>query len=259
MTSSMNYLRQFLNAFASQGPSVRVFFPDQKELLVATQGKAMDPNAGSWTPKAVFDKASFKLDYLTRPTGLLDIGIDLNKARPARLRTGFIRAMEKPPLPLPQVNVASRAKETDKLFVAAYPHFSPNEILAVEELWRGAARDSGRPVVVFNGELDRLRGGYYPGIFYPKIAKISREWVPRFTTAYYIHNFKSTTAPGTLFRCYPGPWQVLRRYGPDVGVRAAWGLTASDCSRPENWSSCLCRTQGRYGRGTTCHLCGTWP
>lgn len=36
------------------------------------------------------------------------------------------------------------------------------EMIAVEELWEGAAKDSGRPIIVFNGELDRIRSGYYP-------------------------------------------------------------------------------------------------
>ena len=36
------------------------------------------------------------------------------------------------------------------------------EIIAVGELWRGAARDTQRPIILFNAELDRIRSGYYP-------------------------------------------------------------------------------------------------
>jgi hypothetical protein len=45
------------------------------------------------------------------------------------------------------------------MFVIAYPHFDPREMIAVEELWRAAARDNGRPIIVFNAELDRIRSG----------------------------------------------------------------------------------------------------
>jgi len=69
------------------------------------------------------------------------------------------------------------------------------------------------PILVFNGELDRIVSGYYPPLFYPKVAAAGRELLdvatnPGFVTAYYIKNFKSRT-PGTLFRCFPGPWTVL--------------------------------------------------
>jgi len=40
-----------------------VHFPSQ-EMQVALRGKAMDPNAGSWTIDPVFDGSSFKFGYL---------------------------------------------------------------------------------------------------------------------------------------------------------------------------------------------------
>ena len=133
------------------------------------------------------------------------------------------------------------------------------EMLAVEELWAGAACDSGRPVIVFNGgcrrvkilttcavlhrkrravqwskphsmaphhvrmmlssrclplppprgvhmqsgarkgrpcgaagEVDRIRSGYYPALFYPKIGRLATNLLPQMTTVYYIHNFKGS-------------------------------------------------------------------
>ena len=66
------------------------------------------------------------------------------------------------------------------------------EMIAVEELWQGAAKDSGRPIIVFNGELDRIRSGYYPAFFYPKLGKLAKTFIPNFTQAFYIHNFKGS-------------------------------------------------------------------
>ena len=62
----------------------------------------MDPNAGSWNIDAVWNSTAFQLDYLTKPSGLLDIGIDINKFDPA-----------------------TRVKPSDKLLIAAYPHYDP--------------------------------------------------------------------------------------------------------------------------------------
>jgi len=124
---------------------------------------------------------------LMQPTGLMDFGIDLNKQP-----------------------MMAKIKPTDAIFVMAYPHFNIDEILYVEELWRGLSDEEMKPIVVFNGELDRIRSGYYPGLFYPKIGKISKTFIPQFTQVYYIHNFKGSH-PGALFRRYPEPWQVLKR------------------------------------------------
>ena len=91
-----------------------------------------------------------------------------------------------------QVKVAERAQRSDERFICAYPHFNVNEMLAVEELWEGAARDTDRPVIIFNGEIDRIRSGYYPALFYPKIGKLAKNMLPHVETIYYIHNFKGS-------------------------------------------------------------------
>ncbi|CAI5515052.1 unnamed protein product [Closterium sp. Naga37s-1] len=117
MTSSMRLLRQYCLMFAAQGPppsSVRLFFPDANELPAAQE---------------VFEDTAFPLDCLTKPTGLEDIG--------------FSRK-----LPL-----ADRVAASDRLFVAAYPYFNVNEMLAVDDLYRDVASKKGQPIIVFNGEL----------------------------------------------------------------------------------------------------------
>lgn len=187
MTASLRYLRQFLRAWQSQASTTRVFFPDDKELAVALHGRAMDPGAGSPGVEAVFENTSFKMGFLTKPNAFLDLGLNIGK-----------------------VNPAEQVRPEDKLLVAAYPYFNVNEMLAVEELFQQAVRRRGRAIVVFNGELDRIRSGYYPAVFYPKVAALNRTLLPSCQTAYYIKNFKGTR-PGTLFRAYPGPWQVFRR------------------------------------------------
>ena len=61
----------------------------------------MDPAAGSAQLTPVFETSRFQLDFLMKPTILMDIGIDINK---------------KP--------ISEKIKETDEIFVIAYPHFN---------------------------------------------------------------------------------------------------------------------------------------
>lgn len=184
MTYSMGYLRQFCRSFQQNAAATRIFFPDKKEMEVAKTGKGIEEESGP-----VFDVTKFQLDYLTTPSGLLDIGIDFSK-----------------------VDITTRARRTDELYIIAYPHFNVNEMIAVDELYQKIAKDASCPIIVFNGELDRIRSGYYPALFFPKLGKLAKSFIPNFESAYYIHNFKGSRG-GVLFRAYPDPWQVLRRHG----------------------------------------------
>ncbi len=37
---------------------------------------------------------------------------------------------------------------------------------------------TARPLIVFNGELDRIRGGYYPAFAFGELAKLSKTFIP---------------------------------------------------------------------------------
>ena len=165
----------------SEVERLRVFFPDEGEMKLAAGDAEGWPAAG------------FRLDYLTRPTVLLDVGLDILKTP-----------------------IAERCQQDDAAFICPYPSFNVNEILAVRELSDTVAAAAKKPIVVFNGEIERLRSGYYPGVFYPKLARLSKEWLPGFEAAYYLRNFKGSR-PGALFRAYPGPWQVWSRSPGEPG------------------------------------------
>ncbi|KAG0579260.1 hypothetical protein KC19_4G086200 [Ceratodon purpureus] len=179
MTTSIVLMKEFCTIFKDESPTTRIFFPDMKDMELAKT--------------SIFDGTSFKLDYLTKPNGLEDFG--------------FGR----------KVKMADRVQASDKVFVVAYPYFNVNEMIAVEELYKDSAAASKRPIIIFNGELDRIRSGYYPAFFYPKLGSIAKEFLPKFETVYYIHNFKGRSG-GVLFRMYPGPWQVLQRVKDDKYV-----------------------------------------
>ncbi|KAH9686993.1 DUF1995 domain-containing protein [Citrus sinensis] len=106
--------------------------------------------------------------------------------------------------------MADRVKPEDEMFLVTYPYFNVNEMLVVEELYKEAVFNTARKLIIFNGELDRIRSGYYPSFFYPKLAALSKTLFPVMETIYYIQYFKGRNG-GTLFRCYPGSWKVLKK------------------------------------------------
>lgn len=169
MNTSIVLMKEFCTIFKNEAPTTRIFFPDAKDMESAES--------------SIFDGTSFKLDYLTKPNGLEDFG--------------FGR----------KVKMADRVRASDKAFVVAYPYFNVNEMIAVEELYKDSAAASNRPIIIFNGELDRIRSGYYPAFFYPKLGSIAKEFLPKFETVYYIHNFKGRSR-GVLFR-YDLPCSIL--------------------------------------------------
>lgn len=172
MSYSSNYLRQFTRMFMEEAEATRIFFPDDKEL------EMQRGESGTW------EATKFQLDFLTKPSGFLDIGVDISNYDPV-----------------------SHIRETDKYFIAAYPSFDPRELVAADKVWQFAKE---KTLIFFNAELDRLRSNYYPGLFYPNMARLSRDMIPQVESVYYIHNFKGSQG-GILFRAYPGPWQVLLR------------------------------------------------
>ncbi|KAF3447855.1 hypothetical protein FNV43_RR08561 [Rhamnella rubrinervis] len=174
MTGSMQLIRDFCDRFIipEKSTRTRIFFPEANEVKFARN--------------SAFEGASFKLDYLTKPSFFEDFGFS------------------------EKVKMTDRVKPEDELFLVAYPYFNVNEMLVVEELYKDAVMNTNRKLIIFNGELDRIRTGYYPPFFYPKLAALSKTLFPKMETVYYIHNFKGRNG-GVLFRCYPGPWKVLRK------------------------------------------------
>jgi len=68
-------------------------------------------------------------------------------------------------------------------------------------------------MVIVNGALDKLRGGYYPPFVFPKLAASVNRFFTKFETAFYLKPISDKGVYGWLYRVYPEPWQlVLQRY-----------------------------------------------
>ncbi|KAF3328293.1 protein LOW PSII ACCUMULATION 3 [Carex littledalei] len=176
MTESMLLTRGYCDRLIppEKTTKTRIFFPEANEVGFAR--------------RSAFEGSTLKLDYLTKPSLFEDFGFTT------------------------KVKMADRVKPEDELFLVAYPYFNVNEMLVVEELYNEAVVGTERKLIIFNGELDRIRSGYYPPFFYPKLAVLAKTFLPKLETVYYVHNFKGRKG-GILFRSYPGPWKVLRKLG----------------------------------------------
>mmetsp|Transcript_34988 Transcript_34988/g.85749 ORF Transcript_34988/g.85749 Transcript_34988/m.85749 type:complete len:268 (-) Transcript_34988:2036-2839(-) len=181
--------------------TTRVFFPDPIEMFLARTGAAPSPD-GVRPPEPSQTRAMFAdypgpLDYLEAPTIFSVSGLDKLLGK--------------------HVSVAERVPSTDTAFVVAYPSANVSELGCTREIYEGEralkkanASVKQRPVVVVNAELERTRSNYYPPFWNAGEMGPLREFAREFEGIYFIHNFKGSN-PAVLFRCYPGPWQVLRR------------------------------------------------
>ncbi|KAF8380798.1 hypothetical protein HHK36_028292 [Tetracentron sinense] len=124
MTGSMQLIREFCDRFIipEKATRTRIFFPEASEVEFAR--------------KSAFGGASFKLDYLTKPSLFQDFGFVSN------------------------VKMAERVKPEDELFMIRVSISLCNpEMLVVEELYNEAVVNTARKLIIFNGELDRIRTG----------------------------------------------------------------------------------------------------
>lgn len=87
-----------------------------------------------------------------------------------------------------------------RVCIVVNPGFNVNEWLACEQL------DGVRAIVMINGELDRVRSGYYPRLFYPKLWKCNERFLKRFQEVFYV---KMLSNGGTLVREFPECWKLL--------------------------------------------------
>lgn len=75
---------------------------------------------------------------------------------------------------------AAPPDQRPELILAINPGFNVEEWIELSRVSRDA------PMIVINGNLDRLRNGYYPSLFYPGLAKVSKEFYALATQALFL-------------------------------------------------------------------------
>ena len=209
---TVQHLRGICTAFERNktAKTTRVFFPDPTEAKLAKTGTSAGTTDGVRAPQNSETKAWFGPDNWPGPVDFLEDPSFLSMS-------GLDKVLNK------RVTVAQRVKETETAFVVAYPVSNISELTCTYELYEGECirgEAKSRPIVVCNGELERTRSNYYPPFWNAGEMAPLREFVKVFSQVYFIHNFKGSN-PAVLFRCYPGPWQVLRRRR-DAGLEVVW-------------------------------------
>ena len=61
----------------------------------------------------------------------------------------------------------------------------------------------GTVMVVINGALDKVRGGYYPAVFFPKLARTVDRFWKKFEPVFYLKPISDKGVFGWLYRVYP--------------------------------------------------------
>ena len=119
---------------------------------------------------------------------------------------------DKLPYVLTSIEGILQAKPDTKpqLLVIVNPGFNIQEWIDVPTV----VEMVGSPqVIIINGNLDRLRNGYYPGIFYPGLTKVSKSYYSAAVQALFLQPIAvgGNRLGAWLARCYPGPWEILIR------------------------------------------------
>lgn len=86
------------------------------------------------------------------------------------------------------------------LVVVVSPGFNVSEWIAMEKL------EGQLPVIAINADLDKVRGGYYPRLFYPGLHAVKDRFLSRFKETYYLKMFSNG---GTLLRRLPDVWRLF--------------------------------------------------
>ena len=66
-------------------------------------------------------------------------------------------------------------------------------------------------LMVCNGAFDKLRGGYYPPILFPKLADCVDRFIDTFETIFYLKALNEKGRSGWIYRVYPENWQVIKQ------------------------------------------------
>ncbi|PXF46101.1 hypothetical protein BWQ96_04107 [Gracilariopsis chorda] len=98
--------------------------------------------------------------------------------------------------------------------VIVNPGFNISEWINIQNL---VSEDSKCTLVTVNADFDKVRGGYYPRLFYPGLHKARDKVLKRFEEIYYIKSFSNG---GTLLRRFPEGWKLF--YADKDGTTLIW-------------------------------------
>ena len=174
------FVLEYIKSFTSYGKNLWVVFPDNKELKLALD-KWDNNNDNNNGDKNIKD--TFTITSLSVASKILNANNNEDNGLSLQLLNHH----------LPEV------------LVIVNPGFNVNEWIDLANLNTNAI------VIVINGNLDRLRNGYYPSIFYPTLTKVTNTYYRSFIQAFFIQNIavNGDRYGGWLLRNYPNNWMIV--------------------------------------------------
>jgi Domain of unknown function (DUF1995) len=169
--ANRDFTREFLRAFTPKYPArrINVVFPDEGEARLAKKAWGDVPFTVRAIPKS------------------------MKAGRPSYVRPVEADASTSP---------GGDDGRDGGLVVIVNPGFNISEWICMELL---KGRD---PIILINGDLDKVRGSYYPRLFYPGLHKTKDRFLSLFEETYYWKQFSNG---GTLLRRYGEEWTLLYR------------------------------------------------
>lgn len=189
------------SALAAKLPLLEVQFPAVPNMATAALNELLDANR-------TFTR-SFLLSFTPRfpANSVIAVFPDVGEARLASKAYGKVPFDV---MAIPKGKVPNYVKG-EGVVAVVNPGFNVDEWINMEKL------QGDKTVLAINADLDKVRGGYYPRLFYPGLWKVKTRFLSKFEPAYYVKMFSKG---GTLFRCFPERWKLFY-YGRE-SVEVVW-------------------------------------
>lgn len=113
---------------------------------------------------------------------------------------------------IPKFLAQSNETQENGIIVVVQPGFNIDEWISMERL------EGSLPIVAINADLDKVRGNYYPRLFYPGLHAVKNRFLSKFLEVYYLKPFSNG---GTLYRSYPDFWRLFYT-GRDGNAVQVW-------------------------------------
>jgi len=142
-------------------------------------------------------------------------------------------------------DTAANSATRPKLIMCVSPGFNVEEWIALEKL-----EDRQAPIICINGNLDRLRNGYYPWFFYPELTRVTKAFYSRFTQALFLNPIavSGDRLGAWLCKLYNSPWLVLvkaNERGSDFDIISS---TEREPDAKTSWAQASSEYKKRTGR-----------
>lgn len=187
-----------LRAVAAGEPLIELFFPAVPNMATAALNQLLDANRAyakqfMLASRARLEGAVTALHVVFQDSAEAKLACDAYGEVPFA-----ISVLPKPSGPPPLF--VSEARNNSGIIAVIQPGFNVDEWISMEHL------QGSLPVVAINADLDKVRGSYYPRLFYPRLHAVKDRFLSKFVEAYYIKSFSNG---GILFRSFPGKWRLF--------------------------------------------------